>query len=92
MYATFAYLAGVLIAAYVVDTSGNRDMLLFYFSAIGLGFISFGALAIYTGEIHLRGGHWYRSENSIMYWFCVVAEFLFGLSLFLGGIIVLIRS
>ena len=90
-YAIYAYFAGVLIAAYVVDTSENRYILQFFVPAVGLGIISIGTLAIYTGLVQVGPGRWYRDENPIMYWFCVVWEFLFGFSSFLGGIFVLIR-
>ena len=91
MYATVGYGVAVLIAAYVyVYASGDREwnMLPFFLLAIAPVFISFGALAIYTGEIK----HCYRSENPIRYWTEVVAIFFFGSCLFLAGTIGLIRS
>lgn len=49
-------------------------------------FVSFGLLAIYTGEFRIRGGTFYRSKNPIMYWLCVATIFTIGISLFLVGI------
>lgn len=95
MYATFAYFFVVmLIALYVyVYASGDRDwnMLPFFLLAVTPVFISFGALAIYTGETWGKGGHFYRSQNPILYWISVVVTFFFGFCLFLAGIIGLSR-
>lgn len=49
-------------------------------------FVSFGLLAIYTGEFRIRGGTFYRSKNPIMYWLCVATIFTIGIALFLVGI------
>ncbi len=49
-------------------------------------FISLGLLAIYTGEVQLRRGTFYRSRNPIMYWLCVAMALSLGILMFLGGI------
>ena len=49
-------------------------------------FVSLGLLAIYTGEVHLRGGAFYRRRNPVMYWGFVAMALSLGIFMFLGGI------
>lgn len=88
-YVTFVYLAAVVITIYVYSRAdwgwGVPPSLAF--AALALAFVSFGLLAIYAGEVSIRGGTFYRSRNPILYWFCVTMIFFIGIILFLPALI-----
>ena len=86
-YATVVYFVGFLIALYVY-TSGDWGWDMpprLPVAAIALVPVSFGLLAIYTGEVSIRFTV-YRSKNPIIYWLGVAMILFFGISMFLVGI------
>jgi hypothetical protein len=48
--------------------------------------VSLGALAMYTGEVQMEGGTFYRSRNPFMFWLCVAVAFSLGAFMFLAGL------
>ena len=82
--ATFGYMVLLIVPFYGYSNWG------WDFPNMPLAFapilISLGLLAIYTGEVQLRGGTFYRSRNPIMYWLCVAMALSLGILMFLGGI------
>ncbi len=85
-YVTLVYLVGVVITVLYSRDWGWDVPLGLAFAALAIPFVSFGLLAIYTGEVWMRGA-FYRSMNPILYWFGVTMYFLFGIILFLSAII-----
>jgi len=49
-------------------------------------FISLALLAIYTGEVWLRGGKLYRSRSPVIFWLLVFTAISLGILMFLAGI------
>jgi hypothetical protein len=54
-------------------------------------FISLALLAIYTGEVWLRGGKLYRSRSPVIFWMLVSTAISLGILMFLAGIGVVAR-
>ena len=87
-FATVAYFAAVLIALYVYsrgDWSWHMPPHL-PLALLAPALFSLGLLAIYTGEVSIKGSRFYRSQDPIMYWVCVALTFFFGMVMFLYGI------
>ena len=88
LVSTISYFA-VAVIAFCVHVKGGWDWGLppgFPFAVFAPVFVSLGVLAMYTGEIRLRGGTFYRNKKPIWYWSCVAAILSFGAFLFLGWI------
>ena len=81
-YATVACGIGALIALYL-SASQDWDWR-FSAAALSLTCFSWGLLAIYTGEVSVKGGTFQRSRSPIVYWFSVAMIFSFGIVLGLG--------
>lgn len=84
--ATSGYTA-VLIIASIVYSSGDWDMPPgLPLAALAPIFVSLGGLAIYTGEVRLKGSTFYRTGNPFVFWVCVATILSFGIFMFLAGI------
>lgn len=86
--ATSGYTA-VLIIASIVYSSGDWDWDMppsLPLAALAPIFVSFGGLAIYTGEVRLKGSTFYWSRNPFVFWVCVAFVLSFGIFMFLAGI------
>lgn len=86
--ATSGYTA-VLIIASIVYSSGDWDWEMppgLPLAALAPIFVSLGGLAIYTGEVRLKGGTFYRNRNPFVFWVCVASVLSFGICMFLAGI------
>lgn len=86
--ATSGYTA-VLIIASIVYSSGDWDWDMppsLPLAALAPIFVSLGGLAIYTGEVRLKGSTFYRSRNPFVFWVCVAVVLSMGIFMFLAGI------
>lgn len=85
---TFGYLAVLFALGMYSRSHWARDMPLPIpeSAAFAPVFVSLGLLAIYTGEVQLRGGTLYRNKNPFFYWLCVAIALSLGIFMFLVGI------
>lgn len=84
---TFGYLAALIALGAYSRGHWARDMPLPIPESAALApvFVSLGLLAMYTGEVKLRGGSLYRSKSPFFYWLCVAIALLLGIFMFLAG-------
>lgn len=83
---TFVYLVGVMITSGYWRDWGWAEPLVLAFAALAMAFVSFGLLAIYTGEVWIKGAV-YRSKNPHFYWVGVTMYLLSAIFLVLSTII-----